>query len=206
MSGERAAIGFRAHMGWAAAVGIAVVNGAPQLVHSSIIATAPEGDRIAKEPYHVAAGWDGLARVQPHPNPAAAVAQGRKTQERMASKAVADIVAELKAKKIKVIAGAVLATRGLQSYTLEEALSHHAHVHVAEGMAVREAVRLALKANKILLREFDQKSLYVEGAEALKLTEARLKQRLTELKGTAKPWTQDQKLCALAAWLALAGN
>jgi hypothetical protein len=190
-------------MGWAAAVGITLVDGAPQLVHSSIIATAPDGDRIAKEPYHVAAGWDGLTRVPPHPDPASAVAQGRKTQERMASKAIADIVAELKAKKLKVAAGAVLATRGLQSYSLEEALSHHAHVHVAEGMAVRDAVRFALKANKIPSREFDQKSLYLEGAKALKLTEARLKQRLTELKDTAKPWTQDQKLCALAAWLAL---
>jgi hypothetical protein len=205
MTMERAAIGLRAHMGWAAAVGIALEDGAPQLVFSSIIATAPEGDRIAKEPYHVAAGWDGLTRVKPHPDPAAAVAQGRKTQERMASKAIANIVSELKAKKLKVVAGAVLATRGLQTYTLEEALGHHAHIHVAEGMAVRDAVRFALKVNKIPSREFDQKSLYIEGASTLKLTEARLKQRLTELKGTAKPWTQDQKLCALAAWLSLAG-
>ena len=72
------------------------------------------------------------------------------------------------------------------------------------GMAVRDAVRFALKANKIPSCEFDQKSLYVEGAKALRLTEARLKQRLTELKGAARPWSQDQKLCALAGWLALA--
>jgi len=200
---KQAAIGFRAPTGWVAAVGITLIDGAPQLLFSAIIATAPDGDRIAKEPYHVAAGWDGLTRVKPHPDPAAAVAQGRKTQERMASKAIADIVAELKAKELKVAVGAVLATRGLQSYTLEEALSHHAHVHVAEGMSVRDAVRYALKANGIPLREFDQKSLYVEGAKALKLAEARLKRKLTELRGTAKPWTQDQKLCALAAWLAL---
>ena len=203
MSAAQAAIGFRAHMGWAVAVGIALADSGPQLVLSSIIATAPEGDRIAKEPYHVAAGWDGLTRVPPHPDPAAAVALGRKTQERAASNAVADIVAELKSKKLRVVVGALLATRGLQSYTLEEALSHHSHVHVAEGMAVRDAIRVALKANKIPMREFDQKSLYVEGARILKLTEAGLKQKLTELKGNAKPWTQDQKLCALAAWLAL---
>ncbi len=205
MSVGNAAIGFSAHMGWAAAVALTLKDGVPQLLLSSIIATAPEGDRIAKEPYHVAAGWDGLTRVPPHPDPAAAVAQGRKTQERMASKAVADIVGDLKARKLKVSAGALLATRGLHSYTLKEALSHHAHIHVAEGMSVRDAVRFALKANKIPAREFDQKSLYVEGAKALKLTEARLKQQLTELKGTAKPWTQDQKLAALASWLALAG-
>ena len=204
MSTGATAVGVRAHMGWVAAVAVTLADGTPQLVRSCTIATAPEGDQIAKEPYHVAAGWDGLTRVKPHPDPAAAVAQGRKTQERMASEAVAELVAELKAKKLKVVAGAVLATRGLQSYTLEEALSHHAHVHVAEGMAVRDAVRFALKANKIPTIEYDQKSLYIEGAKALKLTEARLKQRLTELKGTAKPWTQDQKLCALAAWLALA--
>jgi hypothetical protein len=202
----QAALGLRAHMGWAAAVAVTLEGAAPRLVHSSIIMTAPDGDRIAKEPYHVAAGWDGLTRVAPHPDPAAAVAQGRKTQERMASQAIAEIVAELKAQKLKVAAGAVLATRGLQMYDLADALSHHAHVHVAEGMAVRDALRFALKANKIAAREFDQKSLYAEGGKTLKLTEARLKQTLVDLKGTAKPWTQDQKLCALAAWLALAAR
>jgi hypothetical protein len=203
---EHAAIGLRAHTGWVAAVAVTLDDSGPCVVHSSIIMTAPDGDRTAKEPYHVAAGWDGLTRVPPHPNPAAAVAQGRKTQERMASQGIAEIITELEAKKLKVTAGAVLATRGLQSYTLEEALSCHSHVHVAEGMTVRDAIRFALKANKIAAREFDQKSLYADGSKTLKLSEARLKQRLVDLKGTIKPWTQDQKLCALAAWLALAAG
>jgi hypothetical protein len=191
-------------MGWVAAVAVAESEDGIVLVHSSIVATADEGDRIAKEPYHVAAGWDGLTRVLPPPDPAAVVAQGRQTQERMASQAVAGIVAELTMRQLTVAGGAVLATRGLRLYSLQEALSHHAHVHVAEGMAVRDAVRFALEENKISSREFDQKSLYVEGAKALKLTEAGLKQKLIALGGRAKPWTQDQKLCALGAWLVLA--
>lgn len=80
-------------MGWVAAVAVAESQDGIVLVHSSIVATAEEGDRIAKEPYHVAAGWDGLTKVLPHPDPA-------------------------------VAGGAVLATRGLQRYSLEEALSH----------------------------------------------------------------------------------
>jgi hypothetical protein len=199
----KAAIGFRVHMGWAAAVGIALEGGAPRLVHSSIIETAEEGDNIAKEPYHQAAGYHGLERGARPPDPEAIIARGRKTQTKLAAKAISALAAEFKAQRLTLMAGAVLATRSWLGHDLEGILGDHAHIHVYEGEAVRDAVRFALKANKIPAREFDQKSLYAEGAKTLKRAEPKLKAQLTALGAGRKPWTQDQKLAALAAWLAL---
>jgi hypothetical protein len=206
-SEKMAALGFRAHMGWVAAVGVTLNAGAPRLVHSSIVKTAADGDRIAKEPYHVAAGWDGLNRVPPHPDPKAAIAEGRKAQARLATEAIADIVRALEAQKLKTVAGAVLATRAWLGHDLAGILGSHAHVHVYEGEAVRDAVRAGLKANKITAQDVGEKSLYAVAAKALKQSEARLKTTLTALRGGASgPWRQDQKLAALAAWLLLAAR
>lgn len=201
----RAALGFRAHKGSVDVVGVTVEAGTPRLVHSAIVKTAPDGDRIAMEPYHVAGGWDGLARVAPHPEPKAAIAQGRKTPARFATKAIADIAQALEAQNLKTVAGAVLATRGWLGHDLAGILGSHEHVRVYESEAVRDAVRAGLKANKIKAQDIDQKSLYAVAAETLKLSEARLKTTLTALRGeTHRPWSQDQKLAALAAWLLLA--
>jgi hypothetical protein len=200
-----AALGFRAHMGWVAAVGVTLDAGAPRLVHSSIVKTADDGDRLAKEPYHAAAGWEGFARVPPHPDPKGAIAQGRKTQTRLATKAIADIVETLKAQKLEPVAGAVLATRAWLGHDLAGILGSHAHIHVYEGEAVRDAVRAGLKANQIKAQDVEEKSLYAVAAKELKLSEARLKTTLTALRGDAPgPWRQDQKLAALVAWLLLA--
>ena len=199
----KAAIGFRAHMGWVAAVGITLEDGAPRVVHSSIIATAEDRDQIAKEPYHVAGGYDGLTRVARPPDPEAIIAKGRKTQEKLAARAIADIAAEFKARKLKIACGAVLSTRAWLGHDLEGILGDHAHIHVYEGEAVRDAVRSALKASKIACRDVDQKSLYTDSSKALTLSEPKLKAVLTGLGAGVKPWTQDQKLSALAAWLTL---
>lgn len=200
-----AALGFRAHMGWVAAVGVTLEGSAPRLVHSSIVKTADDGDRIAKEPYHVAAGWDGLSRVPPHPDPKAAIAEGRKRQARLATRAIADIVRMIEAQKFKTVAGGVLATRAWLGHDLAGILGSHEHVRVYESEAVREAVRAGLKANGIKAQDVEEKSLYVVAANTLNRSEGRLKTILNNLRGDAPgPWRQDQKLAALAAWLVLA--
>lgn len=199
-----AAIGFRGHMGWVAAVAVSLEDGAPRLVHSSIIATAEEGDRIAREPYHVAAGWEGAVKVPQPKDPAAVVARGKKAQLKLATAGIAEIIGLLKVQKLRIASAAVLATRGLPADNLEHALSHQAHVPVAESASVRNAVRAACGALKIKWADVDEKSIYAVAQECLGLAEPQIKRTLTALGAGIKPWAQDQKLCVLAAWLALA--
>jgi hypothetical protein len=149
---QNAAVGFRAHMGWVAAVAIALEEDAPRLVRATIFETAEEGDRIAKEPYHAAGGWDGVKRVPRPADPKAVIEQGRKRQQDLATRAIAVIANDLKSRKLKLIRGVVLSTRSWLGHSLEGILSDHAHVHVYEGEAVRDAVRAALKANRIASR------------------------------------------------------
>src|SRR5579875_2527111 len=50
-----AALGFRAGRGGSVVVAVAWDDGNPRVVLSTFLATAAEGDRLAFEPYHVAA-------------------------------------------------------------------------------------------------------------------------------------------------------
>ncbi|MSP21022.1 MAG: hypothetical protein EXQ93_05800 [Alphaproteobacteria bacterium] len=69
-------------------VGVALEAGEPRVVRSSFLATAAEGDRIAAEPYHVAAESHRNALDKA----AAVVAEGRKRQDQFTAGAVADLL------------------------------------------------------------------------------------------------------------------
>jgi len=50
-----AGLGLRARKGGAVVVGVAVEEGEPRVVVSTVLATCAEGDRLSLEPYRVAA-------------------------------------------------------------------------------------------------------------------------------------------------------
>jgi hypothetical protein len=199
-----AGLGFRAHIGWAAAVAVIEDHGAPQLVHSSIVQTGERGDRVSMEPYHVAAGIDKLARGGRPPNPEAIIAQGRKLQDEMATKSISRIISELAGNNMNVVAGAILTTRSWLGHSLEGILGDHAHVRIYEGEAVRAAIRSGLTGNGIAVVGCDERSMLQVTAESNGWSELEIQDVLAAMgKQAGRPWRQDQKLAALAAWAAL---
>src|SRR6266566_8242573 len=89
-------LGFRAHKGGGVVVGVVVDGGEPQVVLSTFLPTAADGDRLALEPYGVAyemkRGPDGGASAEA----AAAVAEGHKRQGELAAQGLGDIVRKLR--------------------------------------------------------------------------------------------------------------
>jgi hypothetical protein len=198
------ALGFRAIPGGSVVVGVAMDGRAPRLVLSTFLATAEEGDRLSYEPYHVAAEKARGGKVTAQA--VAAVAEGRKRQDRLAAKELDLIVRRLGEEKCKVVAAALLVNRaGWITDLLEHSLSAPEHPPVAEGLAVRDALRFAFKQCRVKAVEMDEKTLPQIAARALRLTEAALALRLKEMGAAAgKPWRKEQKLACLAAWLAIA--
>jgi len=89
---------------------------------------------------------------------------------------------------------------------LEYSLAFADHVAVAEGLAVREALRFAFRRCGIDSVELDEKTLPGVAAETLRISTAEIDARLKMLGVTAgKPWRKEQKLACLAAWVAIAG-
>ena len=79
------------------------------------------------------------------------------------------------------------------------------HPPVAEGLAVREALRSGLQACGVAFDELDEKSL-PELADKTLRAGAGIVARLKALGVGLKPWRKEQKLACLAAWISLAGK
>ena len=200
-----AALGFRAVRGGSVVVGVALEKGGPRILLSTFLATAAEGDRLAREPYTVAAAMARTAQGKASAEAKAAIAEGRERQEALAAKGVKEIVQALKKAGAKQVRAALLVNRaGWMTDLLEYSLKAPEHPAVAEGLAVREALRFALRKARMKFVEVDEKSLAVTAAAKLGLSPAKLEARLKTLGAAAgRPWRKEQKLACLAAWMAL---
>jgi hypothetical protein len=198
------ALGLRAIRGGGVAVAVALEKTAPRIVLSSFLATAAEGDRLSFEPYHVAAEMSPDGKASPEAT--AAVAEGRKRQEKLAAKGLKDIIRKLQAEKHEPAAVALLVNRaGWVSDLLSYSLAFPDHPPVAEGLAVRDALRFACRQAGVKIEEVDEKSLHDLASEVLRIGSAGIDARLKTLGAAAgKPWRREQKLACLAAWLTLA--
>ena len=198
-------LGFRAGRGGSVVVGVSVKGREPRIVLSGFLPTAAEGDRIALEPYHVAAGMARGPKGQVSAEAVAAVAEGRKRQDRMAADGLAAIIRALRKEKYRPVVAALLVNRaGWITDLLEYSLFAPEHPPVAEGLAVRDALRSALGRSGIKLVEMDEKSLPEAASKALRLSTADMDLRLKGLGAAAgKPWRKEQKLACLSAWLAV---
>jgi len=154
------------------------------------------------EPYHVAGGFDGLARVPSPDDPEATVKMGLRKQQRVTGEHFARFSRDLAAQGHKIKDAVILTGRGKLAASLAKILNSHAQIHVAEGVAVRQSVEEALTAQGIRVHRLDEKSLPDLVSERLGLTESEAFEALSEARAAdAGTWKKEQKICALAAWL-----
>jgi hypothetical protein len=196
-------LGLRAQRGGAVLVGVILDAGEPRVLLSTWLPTHKEGDRLAREPYHVAYE---IAQSDTLDKAAAVVAEGRQRQDRLAAEGLQGIVDRLdEAGHGPVIAALLVNRAGWVTDLLEYSLAFPDHPPVAEGLAVREALRFALRHRRIEAIELDEKSLIDRAPEALGMPLAEVEASLRAVGATAgKPWRKEQKLACLAAWIALA--
>ena len=201
----RVGLGFRALKGGSVVVGVALDKGEPRILWSSFLATAMAGDRLSLEPYHVAAAMarapDGGATKEAK----AAVAEGRKRQDKLAAANLKDIAGKFSKTGAEIAIAALLINRaGWITDLLDYSLAWAEHPPVAEGLAVRDALRFACRRLDLQLTELDEKSLVDVASKQLRKKPAEIEARLKALGRTAgKPWRKEQKLAALAAWVAV---
>ena len=198
-------LGFRAGRGGSVVVGVAVDAGEPRIVLSSFLATGAEGDRLSLEPYRVVAE---MARRPEGGVPAgapAAIAEGRRRQGQLAVQGLEDVAGKLRQAGCEPVVAALLVNRtGWITDALEYSLLWPEHVPVAEGLAVRDALRFAFGACEIDVEEMDEKSLHEVAQARLGLSDAEIDARLKALGATVGvPWRREQKLACLCAWMAL---
>jgi len=198
MAGTRAALGFRAHSGWAAAVAVAGSPTAPAVIDRRRLEIADPEDGDAKQPYHAAEGLD-LAEAE------RLVRRCTESSQRLARAAVGAMRAGLQASGHRVVGCGLLLGSGRALPDLHGILASHALIHTAEGQMFRDVLAEAGRHHDLPVLAVGERELMARCTADLGLSADQIARRLAELgRALGPPWRQDEKLATLAAWLALA--
>jgi len=175
----QAALGFRAHSGWAAMVAAAGTLDAPVVLERRRIVLAAPTERF---PYHTAAELP-LGEAE------ALIGRAVETSRALACEAISAAVKALGRLGHQVTDCRVLLGSGKVLPGIASILTSHALIHAAEGAMFRDVLMWAA-------RECD---LPVLGVREKELPATALARLASLGKSIGPPWTQDQKLATLAA-------
>jgi hypothetical protein len=100
----------------------------------------------------------------------------------------------------------VLTASGRPLPDLKSILASHSLIHAAEGVFYREAIANACERQSIPVQRLRERDVFDE-ANVLPLSEPDRRKVLENFgKQMGSPWTQDEKLSAMGAWLILAAR
>jgi hypothetical protein len=197
---NRAAIGIRAHSGWAAAVAVSGNLSAPKILHRQRISAVESGARGTFQPYHFAKGLP-LKRRRGAPGclcqsgPASGCRRPGSNPGNRARFGTRDL-----GLRYPDCVGAPVPG-------LAETLASHAMNHTAEGEFFRSSFAEACGDLDIPLTKFRERELLDRAARALRVAPAKIKIQLTHVgRELGPPWTQGQEKAALVGWLRLGGG
>jgi hypothetical protein len=195
-----AAIGFRAHSGWAAAVAITGPLEAPVAIARRRIEMQERGATGPSQPYHAAVGLalDEAAQLVEHYAARAAA---------LAVESLRSLIEDLRRLGHGVSGCGLPLASGRRLPPLAGILASHPLLHSAEGELFREALRAASRGCGLPLVEVKERDLFTRAAADLHLPVSETERHIAAMgKAIGPPWRQDQKFAAAAAWLALRGR
>ena len=192
-----AALGFRVHSGWAAVVAVAGPADAPSVVIRRKVELVGTFTYTFRQPYHTA------ARMRSEEAPKF-IERCRDEAGQLGSTALREIKRELASIDLKVRRCGLLLASARPLPPLERILASHALIHTADGELFRAAIARACQRRALPLRGVKERDLLLLASQSLRIRPDALRRRLTELgRGLGPPWSQDEKLSALIAWLVL---
>ena len=196
---KQVALGFRAHSGWTALVAIALEEGSPHVVLRDRPHLVKTFTYEFRQPYHTAkkrssaVAYDFVSRVR--------------TEARdLAWEAINSVRSSLRRQGYELKRCGLLLASGKPLPDLPQILASHALIHTADAELFREALLHAGRRCGLETFTTKESELLERASRTLQLRADELDRRLVRLgSAVGSPWTQDEKLAALVAWLSLAG-
>jgi len=193
---HKAALGFRAHSGWAAVVALGGLVAAPIVLRRRRVELADRAIAGSAQLYHAAEQMQFASAAE-------FVEQCSEASNALAARALRETIAEVSAKGYTVGAACVLLSSARPLPELKGILASHALIHTAEGEFYRGVLSVACVESGLKTSGLKEKELW-SAAGTLNFSRSELETRISELgKSVGPPWRQDEKLCALASWIAL---
>jgi hypothetical protein len=191
----RIALGVRSHSGWAAYVLLGGRASLPTLLARGRMELCDPSISGAKQPFHT-------AEPMAFPDGERFIGECARATAAFAERALMGFVRQHGA----ISACCVLTASGRPLPDLKSILASHALIHAAEGEFYRDAIVHAAEKSGISVERLRERDM-VAASERLPGTETERKVRLEEFgRQVGPPWRQDEKLSALAGWMALAAR
>jgi hypothetical protein len=195
-----AALGFRAHSGWTAAVAVGGSAEKPLILDRRRIEISDTAIHGSRQPFHAA---EPLSFEEAE----ALIRQCRESSTLLATRAVTAMVAQLTRNGHAVVGAGILLASGRPLPDLAAILRSHALIHTAEGEFFREVLVQASEHCSLPVTKIKEREIWERGTTVLRRPSADLQQLIDGLgKSLGPPWRQDEKLASMAAWIALAGG
>lgn len=193
-----AALGCRAHSGWAVVVAVAGSRRSLAVIDRRQIEIADPKIAGSKQPYHAA---------EPMPLKEAEHLIHRCVERTrfLARQAFRAIVDDVEKQGYQTVGCGILLASGRPTTTLAATLASHAAIHTAEGEFFRDALAHASQHCGLPVTGVRERELYDRAGAELGFSASELLRQVNEMgKPLGPPWRQDEKSAALVGWLALA--
>jgi hypothetical protein len=191
-----AALGFRVKSGWAMAVLLAGPSLAPKLVRCQAVLLSDPKIPQSKQPYHAALDLPEK--------------KGKALAEKLccvvagaAKHSVQQLLAQAAADGYGVVSAGLVVGSLVDPATLH---NEHIRAHGLEGQLFRTVLEDALREQGLLSRVLLEKNAYAAASPALRKSAPEAKKIIAGLGESHNgAWRAEEKLAALAAWIALSG-
>jgi len=196
---KRAAIGVRMHSGWGAMVAVSSEADRVNVLQRRRIVAFSTGARGGKQPYHFAKGLEPEEAEK-------FLRECFEASRSLALTAVQELRDELSG-RYRLVGSAVLLASGRPLPSLSKILASHSLIHAAEGEFYREVFSKACECLELAVTGFRERDLGQHVEATFGVAANRVSQQVSDAgRLLGPPWTQDQKMAALAALVVLANE
>jgi hypothetical protein len=193
---KSAALGFRVHSGWTALIALTVTKGAPVALIRERVHLVKTFTYEFRQPYHT-------AEKMPLPEARAFISRVQSEARRLALDAILTAKAELHNQGYLLDRCGLLLASGRPLPELPKVLASHSLIHTADGELFRAALLHAAKRCSLKPLTIKEREVLSSASRALRRDPADLTRRIADLgRPLGPPWSQDEKLATLVAWLA----
>ena len=190
-----AALGLRVKSGWAAAVLLTGTARSPQLCDVRRIELSDPQHPETRQPYHAAMGK--LERDARKINQRVDVVRG------IAQQSIATLLVGYRRQNLRIRRAALVVGSQIDPDSIA---NPHIRAHAFEGRLFRSVLEESLRAHRIRANILIERHAYAHAVEELKQTNQNVRRKIQDFgREMETPWRAEQKLAAVAAWLALSG-
>ena len=187
------ALGLRVKSGWAAAVLLTGTARSPQLCDVRRIELSDPQHPETRQPYHAAMGK--LERDARKIDQRVEVVRG------IAQQSITTLLASYRRQNLRIRRAALVVGSQIDPDSIA---NPHIRAHAFEGRLFRSVLEESLRAHRIRTKVVIERHAYAHAVEELKQTNQNVRRKIQNFgREMETPWRAEQKLAAVAAWLAL---